>query len=479
MKESYRILLALLAAGLLAGLAAACSQPEDESDKFSYLAAAEATSEPWEVAVITDNASSLAAVATDESGVSYWFYAVRNAEGEPDYISEFILTRLEATGIAELIDITFDEQQRVTGVTLPDLQGSLGLDYASASEVVVRVTTPTGLSETLSVPNPYTADSVFTLARATALQEAFCRDWAGFPADDVHTWIGLIEACAVGPVPQVIIGPLYPGDVGHMAQVRELDESLPGYYAYTYQVAWVDDYALWESYCLCMKNVTCALLAGDTVFPLFNIGHTLCNLAEGILTDLMGATETAEVEAVLTATGEQLSLNGLPGTVVEVADCMMTSGDPCSRQQFDLLRNDIFQPQKIQMKYSDVIKTIDFYPLEDEKIEQVSFAELCCGDVTEAGGDTPESHEHELGLTRGEFVFAYETYTVKDHMVVLYEGSTLFDTGCVGTQGYRSTTIRYAGNSHKVTVHVLPNCEGYTSGTAWEYQITCPVPIEP
>lgn len=486
MNRNYRITWAVLAAILLVSLLTACSK--DSSNGSDIPAAEETPAMPGKyVEVITDSTSPLAVVATDDNDVSFWFYAVRNEEGEPEYINEFILTSMDNAEFQVLLTITFDDQQRVSTVTLPDMQGEMTMDYISSSEVEVSVTTPTGLTEIITVPNPYietSGSSSLILTSATMLQDAFCKDWAGFPVDDTHTWIGVIEACEVGPTPIVNIKKLDPDNtsevfMNYIANVRPLDESLPGYYSFTYQVSWVDDYDMWESYCMCMKNVTAALLAGDTVFPLFNIGHTLCNLIDSIISDSVSETDFARVQVVLERISEKLTLNGCPGMIEEVADFIRNSGDPCSRDVFAELKKNILQPLEIEVKYSDTVKSVEFDPKTDGKIQQISFAELCCGNVTEAGGDEPEGHEHELGLTRGEFIFSYETYSIKDHMVVVYEGNTLFDTGCVGTQGYQSATIQYEGSSHKVWVHVLPNCEGDTTGTAWEYQITCPEPILP
>ena len=95
-----------------------------------------------------------------------------------------------------------------------------------------------------------------------------------------------------------------------------------------------------------------------------------------------------------------------------------------------------------------------------------------CSATQNAGGDTPDTRTIELGKTSGTFVFTYDTYSIKDQILVKYLGSTLFDTGCVGASGSKSIT--YAGSSTQISVQVNPNCETGTTGTAWQYSVSCP-----
>jgi hypothetical protein len=96
-----------------------------------------------------------------------------------------------------------------------------------------------------------------------------------------------------------------------------------------------------------------------------------------------------------------------------------------------------------------------------------------CNQLNVAGFDTPETRVVELGRTSGTFTFSYDTQFQQDRMVVVYEGRTLFDTGCVGTNGTRTQTISYAGNSTQISVQVTPNCAG-GFGTVWEFTVSCP-----
>lgn len=100
-----------------------------------------------------------------------------------------------------------------------------------------------------------------------------------------------------------------------------------------------------------------------------------------------------------------------------------------------------------------------------------SSAAAACNSQQVAGRDAPEVRTIELGRTSGSFVFQFETHTRPDRMAVFYEGSPLFDTGCVGDSGAR--TITYSGSSSQVRVVVQPNCAG-GSGTAWAFTVNCP-----
>ncbi|MFZ5906411.1 MAG: hypothetical protein ACOYVJ_03240 [Nitrospirota bacterium] len=96
-----------------------------------------------------------------------------------------------------------------------------------------------------------------------------------------------------------------------------------------------------------------------------------------------------------------------------------------------------------------------------------------CSQVNLPGGDTPETRTINLGKKSGTFRFDYDTQNQEDRMRVIYQGSTLFDSGCVGTKGTRTQWISYSGSSSQITVSVEPNCYGGT-GTAWEFTVFCP-----
>ena len=103
--------------------------------------------------------------------------------------------------------------------------------------------------------------------------------------------------------------------------------------------------------------------------------------------------------------------------------------------------------------------------------------QIGCDTTTKQGGNKPETFIVELGQTSGTFVFEYDMYNIPDQMIVQYDGSTLYDTGCVGNKqgagrGKGSKSLTYSGSSTKVTVKVLPSCEG--GSTQWKFTANCP-----
>ncbi|MBM4146097.1 MAG: hypothetical protein FJ240_07455 [Nitrospira sp.] len=96
-----------------------------------------------------------------------------------------------------------------------------------------------------------------------------------------------------------------------------------------------------------------------------------------------------------------------------------------------------------------------------------------CNDVVQAGANKPESFTIELEKKSGAFRFDYETYSIKDRLIITYEGNTLYDSGCIGTNGTKTEYISYSGNSSSITIEVQPNCEG-TASTQWNFVVYCP-----
>jgi hypothetical protein len=94
-----------------------------------------------------------------------------------------------------------------------------------------------------------------------------------------------------------------------------------------------------------------------------------------------------------------------------------------------------------------------------------------CSSVQTAGADAPETRVIQMGKTSGSFNFTYNMYTQMDQMAVIYQGKTLFDTGCVSNGTTKPLT--YSGTSSEITIKVTPNCAGGT-GTAWDFTVDCP-----
>jgi len=99
----------------------------------------------------------------------------------------------------------------------------------------------------------------------------------------------------------------------------------------------------------------------------------------------------------------------------------------------------------------------------------------CNAGSTVAGADTPVSRRFDMGSTSATFTFNYETYTLKDQIRIWNDEVLIFDSGCVGTQGERVTTVSFSSQSQVIRVDVQPDCECPTcTGTAWYFRVSCP-----
>jgi hypothetical protein len=94
-----------------------------------------------------------------------------------------------------------------------------------------------------------------------------------------------------------------------------------------------------------------------------------------------------------------------------------------------------------------------------------------CNDTQKAGGDAPEVHVIDLGMTSGVFRFDYQTFSVKDQIIISQGGMTIFNSGCVGES--RSVQVQFGGYTSVIEVRVNPNCSGSTN-TAWNFTVHCP-----
>jgi hypothetical protein len=94
-----------------------------------------------------------------------------------------------------------------------------------------------------------------------------------------------------------------------------------------------------------------------------------------------------------------------------------------------------------------------------------------CNDTQKAGGDAPEVHQIDLGMTSGVFSFDYQTFDVKDQIIISQGGMTIFNSGCVGES--RSVQVQFSGYTSVIEVRVNPNCAA-SSGTAWNFTVHCP-----
>lgn len=98
---------------------------------------------------------------------------------------------------------------------------------------------------------------------------------------------------------------------------------------------------------------------------------------------------------------------------------------------------------------------------------------LCNLNLNTAGGDA--GYDETFDVT-GDFVsnrdiyVDFESYTIKDQLIIKANGSTIYDSGCIGA--HVTPTVTVPGGTTSVEIIVVPDCEGGT-GTAWTVAITC------
>jgi len=96
-----------------------------------------------------------------------------------------------------------------------------------------------------------------------------------------------------------------------------------------------------------------------------------------------------------------------------------------------------------------------------------------CNSIVNAGGDVGDSIPIDVSGTTGTIEFQYDTASQPDRMVVFIDRRLAFDSGCLGTNGYRTQNIPLPEGALNLTVRIEPNCRG-GSGTVWSFKLVCP-----
>ncbi len=95
-----------------------------------------------------------------------------------------------------------------------------------------------------------------------------------------------------------------------------------------------------------------------------------------------------------------------------------------------------------------------------------------CNIQYKSGANEPEQYTIDVQKKNGSLTFTYSTYTVKDRIHIYYNGSKVFDSGCVGSSGSQILTLN--GYSSVFTIIVDPRCDKDQSNTAWDFTMGCP-----
>lgn len=89
-----------------------------------------------------------------------------------------------------------------------------------------------------------------------------------------------------------------------------------------------------------------------------------------------------------------------------------------------------------------------------------------------SGGDVAYKGYVQLGAQSGTLNISFETYGIKDRIVLRKDGTPIFDSGCVSTSTVSSFNVPFSGPSTFANLEVYPNCAG-ESGTAWTVTVSC------
>lgn len=109
------------------------------------------------------------------------------------------------------------------------------------------------------------------------------------------------------------------------------------------------------------------------------------------------------------------------------------------------------------------------YSFEDSIIHD---KRLRCEELAAAGSNVPEIFEVSIGRSK-KVELVFETFQAKDIFIVEYAGNIIFDSGCIGTNGYMKKVLNTQGFADTLTIKVLPNCLGNEPTTRWQFYINC------
>ena len=497
---SYRLILATLLLGIL--LTFGCSGGGGSSGGDGADGDGDVQTEdnmPGQgVYINSDSDDPLIILAIDDYDLYYSFYGVRDNDGLLIYYDRLELFLLNDTNELEhYLTIEFDEYGRPILFTLPDLGGEILLDYIFDPLVEVTVNSPDGTSETIFVDNPFPVpDSQGAEVIETINWEEYGSELPAISAnsglEEIWRYVGYIKVCEIGLAPTVDIKRDIPSSherfaklvhriIPKVSKLEGLGDGEPDYeYKYSIKVP-NPSYESWKSECIKegIWNGTVGL--GEKII---GIPVTIVKTVGNVFKDYKNGSKDNSKKQLIDTVGDKITKDiPVASTIRQVFEYCDKGADlhngPCSRKIWQIMRTTHNAKHDIYCTYGSSKKHEKFTPTAPDPYDpgpryapDFDFSDKCCNNVTEAGGDAPETHTHELGKTKGTFGFSYQTYTIKDQIQVIYGGSTIFDTGCVGASG--TVNLPFAGTAHEVTVKVIPNCEGDTSGTAWNYTVTCP-----
>ena len=103
---------------------------------------------------------------------------------------------------------------------------------------------------------------------------------------------------------------------------------------------------------------------------------------------------------------------------------------------------------------------------------------LCSDGLSQSGGQQTTTYIVLLDRSKGKLTLSYNMYSVPDQLDLIYEGATIFTTGGL-VSGSSTISREIDGDAKEILVRITAPNSGITvpnSGTAWNFQLVCPVP---
>jgi hypothetical protein len=218
----------------------------------------------------------------------------------------------------------------------------------------------------------------------------------------------------------------------------------------------------------CREDCTAAsTFAGCAMAPFSGLGVTTSGgkVDSGCQSFSVDRTEglfDAATQAVTTVEQAiQGDTNGVPAGQVSPGSRQETSARFESNQR---------EAQQKDQSNSQAVKDTDLVPPSGSPTghEPPPSGTRPCNTSTVAGGNGVTTTVHDLGRTSGTFTFSYDALAQPDRFEIVYQGTTILDTGFVSHTA--SHTLTYSGTSTVITVIVT----GSGVGTLWSYLVSCP-----
>ncbi len=229
----------------------------------------------------------------------------------------------------------------------------------------------------------------------------------------------------------------------------------------------------------CMGYSGCGL---SILQCIFTINDLLNNLIEKSISDFMLTISTPQWQRDALKTMLQLLLRANPK---QIATSIASTLVSFTIDQWTQLCENGYKlatkPEAIisataSGSLSGTVKSQPFDILTTSSLPNLTIEKNYCSSKYISGSDQGISEYIELGSNNATFTFNYETYYVKDRMIIFHGDTAIFDTNCIGTAGEKSKTLTLNPNNSPLTqikVSVLPDCDK-EYGTSWYFYIDCP-----